>query len=125
MFVESSFHNDFFEETDGEVESGFYYFDNFCFGAKRKMLFFNGETVELGSRASHLLLILLKGCGKVQLKKNLLKAVWGTVVVEECNLRAQIYQIRRALSKGKNQRDILTVPGYGYMFVGSVWVCDC
>lgn len=44
------------------------------------------------------------------------------MVVEECNLRAQIVALRRALGDDGNFSYIVTVPGRGYRFVAPVTV---
>lgn len=122
MLERPHFYNGLIGKCDDEADYKLYHFDGYSFDARRKVLYFGGANIHLGSRASHLLLFLLKRGGRVQLKKDLINAVWGATVVEECNLRAQIYQIRRALSKVEGLNNLLTVPGVGYVFVGNVYV---
>lgn len=96
-----------------------------CFGPymllpKQHVLLKNGEAVSLGSRALLLLIALASRAGELLGKAELLALVWPRLVVEECNLRAQIVTLRRALGEDGDFGYIVTVPGRGYRFVAPV-----
>ncbi|SET64387.1 Predicted ATPase [Pseudomonas sp. NFR09] len=76
----------------------------------------NGEPVPLGNRAMLLLIALATRPGELLEKAELLSLAWPKVVVEECNLRAQILTLRRALADDANSARIVTVSGRGYRF---------
>jgi DNA-binding winged helix-turn-helix (wHTH) protein len=77
--------------------------------------------VPLPSKAFDLLLALVENSGRLVEKEELYQKVWADQIVEESNLTVQMSAIRKALGEGKhNPRYIVTVPGYGYRFVGEV-----
>lgn len=95
--------------------------DAICFGAfvllpREHLLFRHSEPVPLGSRAMSLLVALSARPGQLLEKNELLSVAWPKAVVEECNLRAQIVALRRALSDDEAFEYIVTVPGRGYRF---------
>ncbi|MHC6226883.1 winged helix-turn-helix domain-containing protein [Pseudomonas sp. X10] len=99
----------------------------FCFGPfvlypQQHLLFKNGEPLQLGSRALLLLVALVSRAGELLEKSELLSLVWSKVIVEECNLRAQIVTLRRALGDDGDFTYIVTVPGRGYRFVAPVTI---
>lgn len=96
-----------------------------CFGPfvlfpQQHLLFKHGEPVHLGSRALQLLVTLASRNGELLEKNELLALVWPKVVVEECNLRAQMTTLRRVLGDEGDFTHIVTVPGRGYRFVAPV-----
>lgn len=101
--------------------SGVYLFDDFELDAARRRLTRDGETVVLNQRAIELLIALVERGGDVVSKDELLERVWKGQFVEENNLTVQIAALRKALGdkKGEN-RFLLTVPGKGYQFVGTL-----
>jgi DNA-binding winged helix-turn-helix (wHTH) protein len=70
--------------------------------------------VGIGSRAFDILSVLLQARGCIVCKREIVKAVWPTTIVEESNLRFQVAQLRKAL--GDDQDLIKTIPGRGYLF---------
>lgn len=97
-------------------------FGPFLLLARQHVLLRNGEPVSLGSRALYLLIALATRAGELLEKTELIAFAWPKVVVEECNLRAQIVALRRALGDDGNFSYIVTVPGRGYRFVAPVTV---
>ncbi|WP_411383994.1 winged helix-turn-helix domain-containing protein [Pseudomonas sp. L7] len=98
-----------------------------CFGSfvlypQQHLLFKDGELVQLGSRALQLLVTLASRTGELLEKNELLALVWPKVVVEECNLRAQMTTLRRVLGEEGDFTYIVTVPGRGYRFVAPVTI---
>src|SRR5690606_15581085 len=87
---------------------------------QRYLLLKQGEPVALGSRALELLIALTSRPGVLLEKSELMARAWPRVIVEECNLRAQIVALRRALREPNACESIATVPGRGYRFVAPV-----
>jgi TolB-like protein len=78
----------------------------------------DGAIVELGQRASDLLLALLEAKGSPVPKATLLDRAWPGTAVEEGNLTVQIANLRRLMGTDANGRDwIITVPRLGYRLV--------
>lgn len=99
--------------------------DAICFGAyvlipRHHLLLRNGEPIPLGSRAMLLLIAMATRAGELMEKTELLTLVWPRLVVEECNLRAQILTLRRAFGANGDLGYIVTVPGRGYRFVAPI-----
>ncbi|NWC08436.1 winged helix-turn-helix domain-containing protein [Pseudomonas agarici] len=100
-----------------------------CFGpfillARQHLLLKDGEPVTLGSRALALLIAMVERAGELLEKTELIAFAWPKMVVEECNLRAQIVALRRALSDDGHFAYIATVPGRGYRFIAPVTQYD-
>lgn len=92
----------------------------------RQLLLRNGQPVKLGSRALLILLALVRGAGRMVHRDELFAAAWPGTFVDDCNLRAQIAGLRRALGDGKDgTRLIVNVPGRGYQFVEAVRRASC
>jgi TolB-like protein/Tfp pilus assembly protein PilF len=98
----------------------------YCFGSfrllpRRRVLLHGGAPVQLGSRAFHLLLALVKRQGQLATKDELLAEVWPGTTVEENNLAAQVSALRKVLAADPESAACLhTVPGRGYCFVAVV-----
>ncbi len=72
----------------------------------------------LNSRATDLLMLLLRRAGELVSKDDLLQAAWGNRVVAENNLTVHIAALRRVLrTDGDPDRYIRTEHGRGYRFV--------
>jgi DNA-binding response OmpR family regulator len=89
-------------------------FRRFTVMPHRRQLLGDGDPIELGSRAYDLLIALIKARGTLVTKEEIVNSVWPSTIVEECNLRAQIAALRKAL--GKDRDVIKTVTGRGYIF---------
>ena len=75
--------------------------------------------LRVGSRARHLLGVLLEQPGRLYSREELVTRVWPHTVVEETSLRVHISALRKALGDGVDgARYITNVPGRGYAFVG-------
>ena len=93
-------------------------FGAFVLYPRQHLLLKNGEPVSLGSRALDLLIAMASRPGELLEKSELIAHAWPKVIVEECNLRAQIVALRRVLSEDESGFEyIVTVPGRGYRFV--------
>src|SRR5215475_317201 len=84
----------------------------------RRELLVDARPVELGGRAFDTLVALIDARGTVLTKDELMSRVWPDRVVEENNLPAQIFTLRRVLGSDRNL--IRTVAGRGYQFTGQV-----
>lgn len=93
-------------------------FGAFILFPRQHLLLKHGEPVSLGSRALDLLIAMAARPGELLEKSELIACAWPKVIVEECNLRAQIVALRRVLSEDESGFEyIVTVPGRGYRFV--------
>ena len=104
-----------------------YEFDRFTVDAGQRLLFAAGDAVpvDLPPRAFDALLYLVERPGELLTKKELLKALWPGVVVEENSLNQVISLVRRVLGeKPSEHRFIVTAPGRGYRFVAAVRMRD-
>lgn len=80
-----------------------------------------GSPVRLGSRATEILLYLVKHADEVVSASDLINHVWPGTSIDESNLRIHIAAIRRALSNGKGERTfVANIPGRGYRFTHPV-----
>lgn len=90
------------------------------FDPQRRTLTRGDRVVELGQKASDLLLALLEAQGEPASKAALMDRVWPDTVVEEGNLTVQIATLRRHLGTDDQGRDwIVTVPRVGYRLVAA------
>jgi DNA-binding winged helix-turn-helix (wHTH) protein len=80
-----------------------------------RVLLRDQQQVPIGDRAFDLIYILASARGQVVERIDLMRRVWPTTVVEECNLRFQVRCARRAL--GDDGDMIKSVAGRGYFFV--------
>ena len=84
-----------------------------------------GREVRVGSRALDILIALLEHPSKLVTRRELMERVWPDTVVVEANLNVNIAALRRALGDGRDgNRYLVTVPGRGYCFVGSITFSD-
>lgn len=98
-----------------------YRFGPFRFDGRLRRLFKDGEPVALTPKAADTLAALLERAGRVVEKDELLRAVWGDVVVGEETLAQNISTLRRVLEDDSaNPLFIATVPRRGYRFVAAV-----
>jgi eukaryotic-like serine/threonine-protein kinase len=96
-------------------------FGPFLLDTSEHHLLRDGEPVPLQPKAYETLLFLVRNNGKLVLKNDLLKTVWGHTVVEESNVSQNIFILRKALGDGQaGHRYIITVPGRGYRFEAKV-----
>jgi DNA-binding winged helix-turn-helix (wHTH) protein len=93
-------------------------FSRFRVLRRPRQLLADGVSVEIGTRAFDLLLVLLEADGALVTKDELLKQVWRGIVVADENLKVQISALRRAL--GQDRDLIRTEFGRGYRFIADV-----
>jgi eukaryotic-like serine/threonine-protein kinase len=99
----------------------FFEFDNFLLDSQQRLLFRDGEPLDLTPKVFDILLELVESGGRLVEKKELMESVWPDSFVEESNLTQHISTLRKKLGHDAGQqRYILTVPGRGYRFVTPV-----
>jgi TolB-like protein/DNA-binding winged helix-turn-helix (wHTH) protein/Tfp pilus assembly protein PilF len=99
----------------------FYSFEKFRVDAGKRLLFCGERRIPMPPKVFDTLLVLVENSGRVVEKDELMRLVWPDTVVEENNLNQTISALRKALGEDPTQhRYIVTVPGRGYRFVGSV-----
>ena len=99
----------------------YYEFDEYKVDARRRVLFKNGERVQLSSRIFDLLLVLVQNEGRILEHDELLEKVWEGTFVEQSNLKKSVSALRQIL--GERPDDSLyikTIPRRGYSFVADV-----
>ena len=95
-----------------------YEFGPFRVSVATRVLSRNDLPIALGARTLDLLLALVRRQGQVATKNELMDDVWPGTYVEENNLPAQIYALRKALDdQPEGWRYVQTIPGRGYRFV--------
>jgi eukaryotic-like serine/threonine-protein kinase len=98
-----------------------YEFGPFRVDPDHRQLLREDRPVPLPPKSFDILLVLVENSEKVVSKDELLKAVWPDTFVEESNLAQGIFVLRKTLGDTVEQkRYIVTVPGRGYRFAGTV-----
>jgi uncharacterized delta-60 repeat protein len=96
-------------------------FGKFRLDVQKKVLWHDGEPVDLPLKEIELLCVLTESRGELVTKDELLEKVWSDSFVEESNLSRHIYLLRKTFKDaGDNEELIQTVPRRGYRFVGEV-----
>jgi TolB-like protein/DNA-binding winged helix-turn-helix (wHTH) protein/Tfp pilus assembly protein PilF len=96
-------------------------FGHFTLEPQRRLLTIDGRAIPLSSRAFDILLLLVEQRERVVTKDEIFARVWPGTIVEENNLAVQISALRRALGEPSGDpKLVITVPGRGYRFVGTL-----
>lgn len=106
-----------FDSLSGRGPETLYRFGPFTLLPHQHLLLKQGTRIVLGGRALDLLVALVERAGELVEKNELMARAWPRVIVEECNLRAQIVALRRVLVDDSGFNYIVTVPGRGYRFL--------
>jgi predicted ATPase/DNA-binding winged helix-turn-helix (wHTH) protein len=89
--------------------------------AAERVLEKDGVALKIGSRAFDILAVLLKAAPELVSNRELMSCVWGSLVVDEGNLRLQIAALRKALGEVASGASYITnIPARGYCFTGSL-----
>ena len=108
-----------------EQNSKIYGFDNFRLDVPNRTLLRDSTPVSLQAKAFDMLVVLIENGGQLTAKDELFSRVWPDQTVEESNLTVQVSAIRRALGDNKDDPHyIITVPGHGYRFAGTLLQLD-
>lgn len=95
-------------------------FGKFRLDAKKRVLWFKDEPVNLPLKEIDLLCALTENGGEVVTKNELLEKVWSDAVVEESSLSRHIYVLRKTFKDFGEEDLIQTIPRRGYRFAGEV-----
>jgi predicted ATPase/DNA-binding winged helix-turn-helix (wHTH) protein len=95
-------------------------FGPFRLRATERLLEKDGAPLRIGSRALDILITLLEHAPKVVSKRDLMRRVWGQLVVDEVSLRVHVAALRERLGDGGSVGYIKNVPSRGYCFAGAV-----
>src|SRR5882672_1703394 len=96
-------------------------FDRFLLDAQQRLLFRDGQPVDLTPKVFDILLELVQSGGRVVEKKELMDKVWPDTYVEESNLTQHISTLRKKLGRPSDgECYIMTVSGRGYRFLPGV-----
>ena len=102
--------------TTGEVSFG-----PFRLLPAQFLLLEGDKPVPLGSRALHILIVLLERPGELVTKRELMARVWPDLFVVPANLSVHVSALRRVLRDGcDGNRFIVNIPGRGYCFVAPI-----
>jgi predicted ATPase/DNA-binding winged helix-turn-helix (wHTH) protein len=88
---------------------------------RRRLLLLDEQPVKLGGRAFELLQILVRRCGELVSKDELMAAAWPGTFLHDSNLKVNMWSLRRSL--GDTQIEpvyIATVARRGYRFIADV-----
>ena len=96
-------------------------FGPFRLHATERLLEKNGTPLKIGSRALDILITLLEHAPEVVGRRDLIRRVWGKLVVDDVSLRFHIAALRKRLGDGDSSVSYITnIPGRGYCFAGAV-----
>jgi len=96
-------------------------FGPFRLHATERLLKKNGTALKLGSRALDILITLLEHAPEVVSKRDLIRRVWGQLVVDEVSLPVHVHALRKRLGDGDSSVSYISnIPGRGYCFTGEV-----
>jgi TolB-like protein/DNA-binding winged helix-turn-helix (wHTH) protein/Flp pilus assembly protein TadD len=102
-----------------------YEFGPFRFDAAEHTLLRGDKAVALTPKAFETLAMLVRSCGHLVRKEELLERVWRDTIVEEGNLNVIIHTLRKALGDDpRESKYIETVAKCGYRFVAEVRKAD-
>ena len=96
-------------------------FGPFRLHATKRLLEKNGTALKIGSRALDILITLLEHAPEVVSNHDLIRRVWGKLVVDEVSLRVHVAALRKRLGHGDPSVSyVANIPGQGYCFTGEV-----
>jgi DNA-binding winged helix-turn-helix (wHTH) protein len=99
----------------------FYEFGPFLLDPDQRLLWQDGELVELEPKAIDTLAVLVRAGGAIVEKENLVAQVWEGDAITDSSLFRNIYVLRKALAKGLNGKEcIRNIPKRGYCFTAKV-----
>jgi predicted ATPase len=96
-------------------------FGPFRLYATERVLEKNATALKIGSRALDILIMLLEHAPEVVGKRDLIRRVWGPLVVDDVSLRFHVAALRKQLADGDPALSyVKNIPGRGYCFAGAV-----
>ncbi|MEO8074195.1 MAG: winged helix-turn-helix domain-containing protein [Acidobacteriota bacterium] len=104
-----------------QEKSRFYDFGQFRLDVSERVLFKDGEPLNLPPKVFDTLLALVAKSGHIVERDALMNEVWQETFVEEANLSVNISALRKTLGKNEQGNDFIeTVPRRGYRFRAGV-----
>src|SRR5262249_40667765 len=98
-----------------------YQFGPFELDSRKRHLVQAGVPIPLTPKAFELLIALIESRDRPMTKDELMQKIWPDSFVEEGNLTQNISVLRKALGDSRSGiRYIVTFPGRGYQFVGTI-----
>lgn len=94
-----------------------YRFDNYVLDCVVRMVYRDGEPLDLAPKSVETLMVLVRHHGHVVTKEELNQELWPNRVVDSANLPQHISLLRKALTTADGSEVIRTYPGRGYEFV--------
>jgi len=96
-------------------------FGRFRLDTTRKVLWCEGESVQVPPKELEILCLLVENAGELVTKNEIIDTVWANSFVEESNITRRIYLLRNLLRKYGAIDDLIeNVPTRGYRFNGRV-----
>lgn len=100
-----------------------YEFDNFRLLPNERLLFRDGQAVQLTPKVFDTLLVFVSNSGRLLTKEELMKLIWPNTTVEEGNLTQNIFLLRKLFGERPHDHQyFVTIPSQGYRFVAKVRV---
>jgi predicted ATPase/DNA-binding winged helix-turn-helix (wHTH) protein len=108
-------------ESEREERGTIASFGPFRLYATERVLKKDDTLLKIGSRALDILIMLLEHAPEVVNKRDLMRQVWGQLIVDDVSLRFHVAALRKHLGDGDaSVRYITNIPGRGYCFAGTV-----
>ena len=102
-----------------------YEFANFRLNSQERVLYRDGQPVQLAPKVLDTLLVLVARHGQLVSKETLMGEIWDDCFVEENNLTQYIFTLRRLLGENKEgAKFIETAPRRGYRFTAEVRISE-
>ncbi len=98
-----------------------YEFDSFRLLPNERLLFRDGQPVQLTPKVFDTLLVFVTNSGRLLTKEELMKLIWPNTTVEEGNLTQNIFLLRKLFGETPHDHQyFVTIPSQGYRFVAKV-----
>lgn len=98
-----------------------YGFSSFVLDADERLLYLNGDLIQLPPKAFDLLVLLVENSGHLVKKEEILRIIWPDAEVEEGNIPFNMSLLRKALGDNATKPSYVeTVLKQGYRFIAPV-----
>lgn len=102
-------------------DESIYEFGQYQLNPAEHLLSCDGKAIPVTAKAFQTLLVLVRNCGHLVDRSQLLSEVWGETFVEEANLSVTISMLRKALGDDRSDHKYIeTVAKQGYRFLPKV-----
>ncbi len=107
------------DNSAGAIES--YTFGSFELFPEQRLLLDDGRTINLGSRALDVLIVLVESAGETVSTARIMARAWPTTTVDKASVRVHMSVLRKMLGDGRDgNRFIANISGRGYAFVAPI-----